>query len=215
MALTSWDMIYLHKVCGGLGIRNIQLNNKDLMNKVGQDILFNDKYWCEIMKDKYLNNYQFFKNLSNSLHPRGFIIWNNILKSKKLILLSLRQELGNGYMIRFWEETWVIEQPLNQSIFKDLLGPDISLFERIFFNYFFENFGTRQWRKIENYCYNNKKLIQKTNTLQKTLKLTRIPFFQKEDGFNYANGKRGKFNIKSTCSLLLTNNHCNRFWNNI
>lgn len=90
LSLVNWDIVFLPKTIGGLGIRKINALNKALITKVGWILAKGEADWCNIIRAKYLERGQFFFNLSSGGLPPELKLWNNILKLRPVIREGLK-----------------------------------------------------------------------------------------------------------------------------
>ena len=94
---------------GGLGIQNLDLQNKCLLSKWLFKLCNEEGAWQELIRKKYLKN----KTLSQIEKQNGFLqLWNGLLGVKDIFLSLGKFKLGNGTQIRFWEDKWLGSQAL-------------------------------------------------------------------------------------------------------
>ena len=94
---------------GGLGIQNLDLQNKCLLSKWLFKLCNEEGTWQELIRNKYLKN----KTLSQIEKKNGFSqFWNGLLGVKDIFLSLGKFKLDNGTQIRFWEDKWLGSQAL-------------------------------------------------------------------------------------------------------
>jgi len=94
---------------GGLGIQNLDLQNKCLLSKWLFKLCIEEGTWQELIRNKYLKN----KTLSQIEKENGFSqFWNGLLGVKDIFLSLGKFKLDNGTQIRFWEDKWLGSQAL-------------------------------------------------------------------------------------------------------
>ncbi|GLJ16836.1 hypothetical protein SUGI_0290190 [Cryptomeria japonica] len=156
------------------------------------------------MRAKYLNSLDFPSVLSMRDLASGSKVWIKILKCKGVIMENLQWRVGDGNIIRFWEDDWMGEGPLNSNL--SLREPQ-SLCKH--------HFGTlvkdyisphRKWRIIGLYCTNHPLLTQKALELHNEMSRIRIPLFPRQDNLFWKKENKGDFLVKSAYKALLRNN---------
>ena len=117
MALIAWDQIYKPKMDGGLGIRLVRSMNKALLAKQGWRVYHYHKEWSTIQKHKYLFNVPY---LSNFLSYPNVIslstIWGAMQGVKNILIKGCSWKVGNGQMVRLWDDSWILDHPQMQEI---------------------------------------------------------------------------------------------------
>jgi hypothetical protein len=107
--LTKWNIICRPKDQGGLGVEVLELKNKCLLSKWLYKLLNEEGVWKELLHNKYLQN----KTLSQvTAKPTDSPFWKGIMGVKEAFFSRGSLVLGNGKSIRFWEDTWLGDTPL-------------------------------------------------------------------------------------------------------
>ena len=102
-------MICRPKDQGGLGIEVLELKNKCLLSKWLSKLLNEERVWLEMLHNKYLSD----KSLSQvSAKPTDSPFWKGLMKVKDDFFRRAFFKIGDGRTIRFWEDTWLGDTPL-------------------------------------------------------------------------------------------------------
>jgi len=102
--LVRWPIIYQPKEQGGLGIQNLEIQNKCLLNKWLYKLLNEDGIWQELIRNKYIKN----KTLSQvTKKPGDSHFWMGLMGVKEQFLRLGRFKVSDGSQIRFWEDRWL------------------------------------------------------------------------------------------------------------
>ncbi|XP_062193487.1 uncharacterized protein LOC133896859 [Phragmites australis] len=103
--LVKWGILCRPKDQGGLGIKNIDVQNKCLLSKWLFKLINEDGMWQQLLRRKYLKN----KTIGEvKWKPGDSHFWSGLMKVKDQFLRLGSFHLNNGFQIRFWEDTWVI-----------------------------------------------------------------------------------------------------------
>ncbi|EMS49590.1 U-box domain-containing protein 4 [Triticum urartu] len=108
--LFKWDIICRPKDQGGLGIENLEVKNICLLSKW----LFKlsseaEATWAQILRNKYPHA----KILAQvTVRPSDSPFWKGLMRVKQLFFNKTRFIVGNGANTRFWEDTWLGDNPL-------------------------------------------------------------------------------------------------------
>ncbi|WVZ95347.1 hypothetical protein U9M48_041127, partial [Paspalum notatum var. saurae] len=95
--LAKWNILSMPKDVGGLGILNLEVQNKCLLGKWLFKLLTEDGLWQDLLRKKYLHS----KAITQvSKQPGDSQFWVGLM------------HLQNGRQIRFWEDRWVEDKPL-------------------------------------------------------------------------------------------------------
>lgn len=110
----DWETVCKHKFLGGLGIVDLAVKNRGLLNKwIWRYANEEDAMWRKIIVGKYGENYT--NLLPENRNVRRFsIVWRNIVKplvvvdeSHSYLMDGLGYSLGNGVRISFWCHEWI------------------------------------------------------------------------------------------------------------
>jgi hypothetical protein len=107
--LSKWDIMCRPKDQGGLGIEVLVLKNKCLLSKWLFKILNEEGMWQELVQNKYLHSLSLSQVKVGS---QDSPFWKGILRVRDDFFSRGHFVLGNGRMIRFWEDTWLGDAPL-------------------------------------------------------------------------------------------------------
>ena len=104
--LISWqDMLYASNV-GGAGIHDLSLRNEAFGGKlIWHMYTKSQSTWCTIMQQKYLDNNDPSRVLSISNPPKGLVVWDFMIGSRKIIVDYISREVNNGMSINFWNDS--------------------------------------------------------------------------------------------------------------
>ena len=107
--LTKWNIICRPKDQGGLGVEVLEIKNKCLLCKWLFKILNGDGVWSELIKNKYLH-----PSTLAQVKPHAFDspFWKGLLKVRDDFFRRGHFKVGNGLQTRFWEDTWLGDEPL-------------------------------------------------------------------------------------------------------
>ena len=106
--LAKWDILCRPKDQGGLGILNLQLQNKCLLAKLLVNLLNTNSLWQYLLTNKYLRS----KSLSQvKAKPYDSHFWRGLMKIKDEVLAKGSFEIKDRSKSRLWEDTWVSEVP--------------------------------------------------------------------------------------------------------
>jgi hypothetical protein len=106
--LAKWSILCQPKDQGGLGIRNLDIQNTALLSKWLYKLLTTDGTWQELIRNKYLGS----KPLSQAIwKPGDSHFWSGLMKVKSDFLRCGSFSIKNGTQIRFWEDQWLGTSP--------------------------------------------------------------------------------------------------------
>ncbi|WMV52569.1 hypothetical protein MTR67_045954 [Solanum verrucosum] len=95
----------LHKQSGGLGIRNLGLQNRCLLSKwLWRFNTEEQALWREVIVNKYGLNGNWVSSSMNSTY--GMSAWRIIRKFWPALSRHIVYKVGNGTKIIFWKENW-------------------------------------------------------------------------------------------------------------
>ena len=102
--LAKWDILCRPKDQGGLGILDLQLQNKCLLAKWLVDLLNTDGMWQTLLTNKYLRS----KSLTQvKAKPYDSHFWRGLMHIKDEVLAKGSFDIKDGSKTRFWDDTWV------------------------------------------------------------------------------------------------------------
>ena len=205
LALVKWDQISKPKEFGGLGIKNLQFQNKALGAKLVWR-LYNerDQKWAKILFNKYLNIEDPTSVFRARLLPKGSENWNFITSCRNLINRFLTWDVGNGKSAFFWEDSWDGYPPLERdqslSTLKAKLcncwGSKVSDYKTKVTNGHGYEWIWKSIRGIEN----NPVIIQRYENL---ILVRKIQQSEKEDKLIWAASNNGQYSVKLGYNALL------------
>jgi hypothetical protein len=100
------------KSLGGLGILDLDEQNKCLLSKWIFKLANEDGVWQDILRKKYLVN----KTLSQAQKKKGDSqFWSGLMEVKNILLERGKFEVHDGTQTRFWEDLWIGREPLMKS----------------------------------------------------------------------------------------------------
>jgi hypothetical protein len=102
--LTKWGVIYRLKDQGGLGVLNLEIQNRCLLSKWLFSLINTEGAWQQLIRNKYLGTKtitQVTRNLGDSQ------FWSGLMSVKDDFLNMGRFYLQDGKKIRFWEDLWM------------------------------------------------------------------------------------------------------------
>jgi hypothetical protein len=109
--LARWSILCAPKDQGGMGILNIELQNKCLLSKWLFKLINEDGVWQNLLRNKYLRN----KTISQLEHkPEDSQFWTGLMSVKHDFLRLGSFDLRDGTQIRFWVDTWLGQDNLKQ-----------------------------------------------------------------------------------------------------
>jgi exonuclease III len=107
--LARWDILCRPKDQGGLGILDLQLQNKCLLAKWLINLLNTDGTWQTLLRNKYLRS----RTLTQvSAKPNDSHFWRGLMHIKDDVLAKGSFIIKDGTYTRFWDDTWMGDKPL-------------------------------------------------------------------------------------------------------
>ena len=107
--LAKWEILCQPKLQGGLGIHNLELQNKCLLSKWLFKLLNEDGLWQELLRNKYLKD----KTLGGcTKRPTYSHFWKGLMNVKDTFMSFGSFKVKDGSHTRFWMDTWLGSQPL-------------------------------------------------------------------------------------------------------
>ncbi|WMV40391.1 hypothetical protein MTR67_033776 [Solanum verrucosum] len=104
--LVKWDQVILSKNEGGLGIRNLKIQNQSLLMKwLWRFASEEQALWKETIKARFGMENLWITNLSTQ--PYGSGIWRSIRNLWIKFFNKCKIKVGNGGRTLFWEDKWV------------------------------------------------------------------------------------------------------------
>jgi hypothetical protein len=102
--LTKWSNVCMPKDLGGLGILDLEIQNKCLLSNLLFCLINEYGEWQNIIIKKYLRN----KIITQVEHmPGDTQFWFGLLTVKVYFLRLCHFKIRNGTQIRFWEDKWL------------------------------------------------------------------------------------------------------------
>jgi hypothetical protein len=107
--LVKWEIMCQPKDQGGLGIQNLEIQNKYLLSKWLFKLLNEDGLWQELLRNKYIKN----KTLGScEKKPMDSHFWKSLMNVKDTFLGFGHFNVKDGSQTRFWVDTWLGNKPL-------------------------------------------------------------------------------------------------------
>jgi hypothetical protein len=107
--LAKWELLCQPKDQGGLGIQNLEIQNKCLLSKWLFKLLNEEGVWQQLLRNKYLKN----KPLGCCMKkPTDSHFWKGLMKVKDVVLSFGTFKVSDGSQTRFWLDTWIGNKPL-------------------------------------------------------------------------------------------------------
>jgi hypothetical protein len=107
--LARWSIMRKPKSVGGLGIINLEVQNKCLLSKWLFKLINEEGIWQDILKKKYLKG----KTLAQVEKKKGDShFWSGLMDVKNIFLEKGRFIVQDGTQTRFWEDLWIGDAPL-------------------------------------------------------------------------------------------------------
>ncbi|CAA7032614.1 unnamed protein product [Microthlaspi erraticum] len=115
--LLSWQKVCRPKEDGGLGIRMTADMNRALLGKVGWRLLHDtESLWAKVLRSKY--------KVTDTYDPRWIVTkgtWSSTWRSiaiglRDVVIPGVSWVLGDGKMVRFWQDIWLLDKPLRETV---------------------------------------------------------------------------------------------------
>jgi hypothetical protein len=104
-------MYYVKRGAKGVGIINIDTQNKYLLSKWWYKLLHEQGIWQDLLRRKYIHG----KAIQQVQRKQGDSQFcTGLIKVKDIFLRFGTFHLNNGVNIRFWEDIWNGNNPLKQ-----------------------------------------------------------------------------------------------------
>ncbi|KAL6218309.1 hypothetical protein ACLB2K_011523 [Fragaria x ananassa] len=112
--LVNWETVCQPKCLGGLGVKKTEDMNQAMLAKASWRIFKQDSgLWASIYSEKYLNDCSIIDQ--NYIAPADCSsTWRSMAYGTKLMRSNLSWRIGDGKMVKFWSDTWVLSVPLLQ-----------------------------------------------------------------------------------------------------
>ncbi|EPS60183.1 hypothetical protein M569_14621, partial [Genlisea aurea] len=135
----SWDKLTRSKKDGGLGFRDLHIQNQALLAKQSWNLLKRPtSLICRLLKAKYFPNSSF---LSAELSRAPSQIWRSIHATRQTLCQGLRWRVGSGTQIHIWEDPWLPCGPSFKPLFRNPLHSEAFLVADLFI------LGQRRWNQ--------------------------------------------------------------------
>jgi len=109
--LAKWDILCRPKDQGGLGVIDLEVQNKCLLSKWIVNLLNSEDTWQSLLRNKYLST----KSLPQvQAKPNDSHFWRGLMKIKEEVLACGSFQIKDGKQTRFWEDTWVGQRPIKE-----------------------------------------------------------------------------------------------------
>ena len=106
--LANWDILCHPKDQGGLGVIDLEVQNKCLLSKWIVNLLNSEGTWQSLLRNKYLST----KSLPQvQAKPNYSHFLRGLMMIKEEVLACGSFEIKDGKQMRFWEDTWVGQRP--------------------------------------------------------------------------------------------------------
>lgn len=108
----AWKKVCRPKGIGGLGLKNLQTMNEAFLTKLAWRALGSpNNLLAQVFKQKY-DGWRGLLGLTrrSSTSP----LWRALLKIVPLLKQGLEWEVRNGRTVRFWQDRWLLNQPLSE-----------------------------------------------------------------------------------------------------
>ena len=110
--LIRWDQIRQPKEQGGLGIIDLEIQNKCLLSKWLFKLANEEGTWQDLVRNKYLKG----KPLGSGTKKPGIShFWAGLMEVKQTFLNLGSFVIGDGTQVRFWKDIWCGNCPLKFS----------------------------------------------------------------------------------------------------
>ena len=107
--LAKWEILCQPKDQGGLGIQNLDIQNKCLLSKWLFKLLNEDGTWQELLRNKYIKD----KTLGSCVKkPTDSHFWKSLMNVKDVFMDFGSFKVLDGSQTRFWIDTWLGNKPL-------------------------------------------------------------------------------------------------------
>jgi len=175
---------------GGLGIKNLDIQNMCLLSKWIFKLINKEGIWQNLLRNKYLKN----QTIAQVEKKAGF--WVGLMKVKDNFLSYVSFHLNDGNYIKFWEDKWLGNHTLREqypalfNIVRKKHATVASLFDRVHLNVSFR-----------------RTLTGHTLTLWHDLvaRISHVHLNDNVDVFRWNLNQSGMFTVSSMYSALISN----------
>ncbi|WMV21816.1 hypothetical protein MTR67_015201 [Solanum verrucosum] len=117
-SLVNWETALLSKDRGGLGIKNLKLQNESLLKKwLWRYTEERNSLWKEVIIAKYGELNPWCTEITTE--PYGVGAWRSIRNLWSQMETNLYIKVGSGTKTKFWKDVWIDQSPL-RDLFPDL-----------------------------------------------------------------------------------------------
>lgn len=118
-SLVKWTTVTQPKHLGGLGIRNTRDMNRAFMTKLGWRMMNDENsLWSTVLVNKYMEG---VRSLDRIRPKQGASnAWTGIVDAVGTLREGWKKNPRNGKNTRFWEDVWVLDDPLLSHALKDV-----------------------------------------------------------------------------------------------
>jgi hypothetical protein len=102
--LVKWEIIYRPKDQGGLGVLNLELQNKCLLSKWLFCLINTEGAWQQLIRNKYLGSKTITQITTN---PSDSQFQSGLMNVKNDFLSMGSFSIQDSKEIRFWEDIWL------------------------------------------------------------------------------------------------------------
>eukprot|EP00253_Pinus_taeda_P002060 PITA_02060 len=214
-ALVKWEKACLPKIGGGIGLRDPEHSNIIMGAKIWWKWLtFPNTQWAQIWTAKYANNLPLEERVRMTEISKGSSIWNSAITNKDLIQKHSFWEVKNGYLARFWTDSWQ-QLPCINNIIQDIPNQDPIQQEKI--NQFWTTNNTsdhREWTVASAILPYGAAETQEA--LAEELKKRRILKEDGPDSLRWGYEEKGTFTSKEAYHILIKGNYIkDKIWKRI
>jgi hypothetical protein len=109
--LAKWGIICRPKDQGGLGVLNLELQNRCLLSKWLFSLFNTEGAWQQLIRNKYLGS-KIITQVARS--PGDSQFWSGLMNIKDEFLRMGSFHLQDDKEIRFWKDTWLENTSLKE-----------------------------------------------------------------------------------------------------
>ncbi|WMV11771.1 hypothetical protein MTR67_005156 [Solanum verrucosum] len=124
-SLVNWETALLSKDRGGLGIKNLKLQNESLLKKwLWRYTEERNALWKEVIIAKYGELNPWCTEITTE--PYGVGAWRSIRNLWSQMETNLYIKVGSGSKTKFWKDVWIDQSPL-RDLFQICGNPDANV----------------------------------------------------------------------------------------